>query len=402
MERNDSVISLSNSTLVTNYNGASGEPRNVCSLGILAMESLEKSIQLWEESLQILKSNNEILPDDEPNTWSMQRLEKILEGAYAVQRLSEEFFLHENSVLYESDHRTNTLRSVSSVESFQSAEDYNLSDSEETLLAGGDATSGKTNWPLYNAALKLVELGTVPYRSVKTELVGCADDTEYVAKLHCLRGAFTRIMHSTDKRDDIRMKGKNVFSAILTKADKDPKDFESTYDSIINWSQDPSNWGALETELKDRGLRALTFYDIVLDFIFLDAFEDLEAPPASCLAVIQNRWLSTSFKETALSTAVWSVLKTKRRWLRSQDGFVARFYDMSEHIMPALAWGFLGPSSPFQELCYFFKDKFTEFLQAIFSFEKVRYTNIDDLCVDILIRLEEMYSVVMDRLNSPI
>ena len=65
---------------------------------------------------------------------------------------------------------------------------------------------------------------------------------------------------------------------------------------MVNWSQDPCNWGALETELKDRGLRALTFYDIVLDFIFLDAFEDLEAPPASCLAVIQNRWLSTSFK----------------------------------------------------------------------------------------------------------
>ena len=59
------------------------------------MESLEKSIQLWEDALQVLKSNNEFLPEDEINTWSVKKLEKILEGAYAVQRMSEEFFLHE-------------------------------------------------------------------------------------------------------------------------------------------------------------------------------------------------------------------------------------------------------------------------------------------------------------------
>lgn len=42
----------------------------------------------------------------------------------------------------------------------------------------------------------------------------------------------------------------------------------------------------------------MTFYDIVLDFILMDAFDDLENPPSSVIAVIQNRWLSNSFKET--------------------------------------------------------------------------------------------------------
>jgi hypothetical protein len=60
-------------------------------------------------------------------------------------------------------------------------------------------------------------------------------------------------------------------------------------------------------------------------------------------------------QETALSTAVWSVLKTKRRWLQYSDGFVAHFYDLSEHIMPTLAWGFLGPPTDLQDLCIFFK-----------------------------------------------
>ena len=136
-----------------------------------------------------------------------------------------------------------------------------------------------------------------------------------------------------------------------------------------------------------------------MDFIFLDAFEDLEAPPASVLAVTQNRWLSNSFKETALCTAVWSVLKTKRRWLRYKDGFIAHFYDLSEHLMPTLAWGFLGPHTELQDLCIFFKEKFLNFLQAIFSFDRVRYTTLDELSADVLLRLEEMHTVVMERLQ---
>lgn len=42
----------------------------------------------------------------------------------------------------------------------------------------------------------------------------------------------------------------------------------------------------------------MSFFDIVLDFILMDAFEDLENPPSSVLAVLRNRWLSDSFKET--------------------------------------------------------------------------------------------------------
>ncbi|GIY33513.1 hypothetical protein CEXT_241751, partial [Caerostris extrusa] len=45
-------------------------------------------------------------------------------------------------------------------------------------------------------------------------------------------------------------------------------------------------------------VKCLTFYDIVLDFIVLDAFEDLENPPSSVIAVVQNRWLTDGFKET--------------------------------------------------------------------------------------------------------
>ena len=42
----------------------------------------------------------------------------------------------------------------------------------------------------------------------------------------------------------------------------------------------------------------MSFYDIVLDFILMDAFDDLDNPPLSVKTVINNRWLSNSFKQT--------------------------------------------------------------------------------------------------------
>lgn len=45
-------------------------------------------------------------------------------------------------------------------------------------------------------------------------------------------------------------------------------------------------------------VKHLNFYDIVLDFILMDSFEDLENPPVSIRNVLSNRWLNSSFKET--------------------------------------------------------------------------------------------------------
>ena len=50
--------------------------------------------------------------------------------------------------------------------------------------------------------------------------------------------------------------------------------------------------------IKPSKVKAMNFFDIVIDFILFDAFDDLESPPSSVTSVVQNRWLSNGFKET--------------------------------------------------------------------------------------------------------
>lgn len=52
----------------------------------------------------------------------------------------------------------------------------------------------------------------------------------------------------------------------------------------------------MEEELGSRRVPEVNFFDVVLDFILLDAFDDLASPPSAVFAVTQNRFLSNSFK----------------------------------------------------------------------------------------------------------
>lgn len=83
---------------------------------------------------------------------------------------------------------------------------------------------------------------------------------------------------------------------------QDPKEFIIAYEDMMSYLQDKRNWEDFETELYAREVKAFTFYDVVLDYILMDAFEDLESPPSSVTAVVQNRWLSNGFKETVINS----------------------------------------------------------------------------------------------------
>lgn len=67
---------------------------------------------------------------------------------------------------------------------------------------------------------------------------------------------------------------------------------------MLEFLQDPRNHSIMEEELIGRGVKCMNFYDVLVDFILLDAFEDVEKPLPPIKAIVQNRWVSASFRET--------------------------------------------------------------------------------------------------------
>lgn len=374
---------------------------------LLGMEALETSINYWEDALAIYRSNENgqfaVLGPEEAGF--CRDLQQLLEAALELQERSEMLFLDERSVLFRpgssSLHNDNNLfdADISGGESFASAQDQvaDLREFEEFSEFFPDLES----FPLYQNALRQLENGGgIPCRTLRTELVKCGSDVEYLAKLHCLRLAFQQMLRDSSNYLWFVDAGRQMLADLLLYADKDPKDFLIGYEEMLKYLQEPQNMRELEEELSMKGVKALTFYDIVLDYILMDAFEDLDAPPSSVTAVVQNRWLSNGFKESALTTAVWSVLKAKRKMLKFPSGFMAHFYTISEQLSPLLAWGFLGPDESLKETCVYFKQQVMGFLIDIFNYQKCRYTNVDELAIDVFNNAKIRVDNLCQRLSA--
>ena len=68
----------------------------------------------------------------------------------------------------------------------------------QPIIFTGDPQLGETE--LYEQALGHLETSGIPCRMLRTDFVGVKSDAEYLAKLHCLRLGFKRIMENTEHR----------------------------------------------------------------------------------------------------------------------------------------------------------------------------------------------------------
>ncbi|KAE8747756.1 hypothetical protein FOCC_FOCC005579 [Frankliniella occidentalis] len=337
------------------------------------MEALETAISYWYEVLEAYQQQSRAgatlaIPTAEEAEFTAH-LQELLDDAYRLQEQGDQLFHDEVADLRELDE-------------FQ------------------DTFPGLDTLPLYKDALKkLEEEGGIPHRCLRTEMVHCNSDTEYLSKLHCVRLAFQYLFLDHSTWQWCADAGRQVLVDLLLFADKDPKDFLVAYEEMLEFLQELKHWEDVEKELSLKGVKAMTFFDVVMDYILMDAFDDLDNPPSSVTAVIQNRWLSNGFKETALATAVWSVLKAKRRMLKYPYGFMAHFYSISEHMSPLMAWGFLGPDEKLREVCYYFRDQVMGLLQDIFSFNKSRYTVVGELASDIFTHIKTRVDNISEKLS---
>ncbi|XP_064436109.1 mitoguardin 2 isoform X3 [Mirounga angustirostris] len=371
---------------------------NAESLYMQGMELFEEALQKWEQALSVGQRGDSSTPTPgdslrNPETASevlsepesqrrefAEKLESLLHRAYHLQ---EEFgsTFPADSMLLDLEKTLmlplteGSLRLRADDEDSLTSEDSFFSATElfESLQAGDDLIPLSRPAAAYEEALQLVKEGKVPCRTLRTELLGCYSDQDFLAKLHCVRQAF-----------------------------ESPKGFLESYEEMMVYALRPETWATTRLELEGRGVVCMSFFDIVLDFILMDAFEDLENPPSSVLAVLRNRWLSDSFKETALATACWSVLKAKRRLLMVPDGFISHFYSVSEHVSPVLAFGFLGPKPQLSEVCAFFKHQIVQYLRDMFDLDNVRYTSVPALADDILQLSRRRSEILLGYLGAPV
>ncbi|XP_041849676.1 mitoguardin 1 [Melanotaenia boesemani] len=397
-------------------------------LYLMGMDLFEQALRRWEEALTF---RSRLAEDDEScvsvktgagdtiaeqgmedviSAEFIHRLKSLLQRAY---RLQEEFegvlgmsepSSHSNSIdqmadlLAREELDDTCLRdsnSIASTDSFVSAAEPQLSENRELRSA-----FALGHHPFYEEALQMAEEGKISCRVLRTEILECFSDLDFLAKLHCVRQACQLILYERATRMFLADTGKKILSSIIVKAHKSPKRFEEVFEEMISFLEHTEHWEDTEVELATRGVRHLNFYDIVLDFILMDSFEDLENPPISIQNVINNRWLNSSFKETAVASSCWSVLKQKRQHMKVDDGFIAHFYAVCEQVSPILAWGFLGPKSSLQDFCCFFKDQVLHFLKDIFDLDKVRYSSVESLAEDMLHLLHRRSELLLAYLGA--
>ncbi|XP_016045467.1 mitoguardin 2 isoform X2 [Erinaceus europaeus] len=397
------------------------------SLYIQGMELFEEALQKWEQALSVGQRgdscstptpgaslrNPEIASDvqSEPESQRKEFAEKLESLLHRAYHLQEEFgsTFPSDSVLLDLERtlmlpltegslhlRADDEDSLTSEDSFFSATEL-----FESLQVGDYPIPLSRPAAAYEEALQLVKEGRVLCRTPRTELLGCYSDQDFLAKLHCVRQAFEGLLEDKNNQLFFGDVGRQMVTGLMTKAEKSPKGFLESYEEMLSYALRPETWATTRLELEGRGVVCMSFFDIVLDFILMDAFEDLENPPSSVLAVLRNRWLSDSFKETALATACWSVLKAKRRLLMVPDGFISHFYSVSEHVSPVLAFGFLGPKPQLAEVCAFFKHQIVQYLRDMFDLDNVRYTSVPALAEDILQLSRRRSEILLGYLGAP-
>lgn len=395
-------------------------------LYLMGMDLFEEALRRWEEALTFRSRQG----DDDASCASVKtgagdaiaeqsmedvisaefihRLKSLLQRAYSLQEELEgvlcmsEPSSHSNSqdkmadILSREELDDACLRdsnSIASTDSFVSAAELSEHRELRSVLALGHHL-------FYEEALQMAEDGDISCRVLRTEMLECLGDIDFLAKLHCVRQACQLILCERTTRLFLADTGKKILSSIIVKAEKSPKRFEEEFEEMISFLEHTEHWENTEVELATRGVKHLNFYDIVLDFILMDSFEDLENPPISIQNVINNRWLNSSFKETAVASSCWSVMKQKRQHMKVSDGFIAHFYAVCEQISPVLAWGFLGPKSSLNDFCCFFKDQVLYFLKDIFDLDKVRYSSVESLAEDMLCLLHRRSELLVAYLGA--
>lgn len=288
----------------------------------------------------------------------------------------------------ESDHNSVTLEEKISHETHVSAKKSEIHEQATSLeLPDSDLRISTDPLHLYNSLMP--EVRTIKYRKDRHVATKCQTLDEYLVKTEIIRKAFDKLFNNfsdmSQKLSTFMIKtGRYILTGVLKSDKKDTVDLILAYDNLLNFVTANSGTGdsgeSILQEISHRKVRYFNFYDILMDYILLDAFDDLNNQPSVVTSVLKNRWLADSIKESSLTNIVWTVIQTKKKNVKIEKGFLFHYYSLWEHVSPVLAWGFLGPnkSNNLSQLCQHLRVELLSLVDDLYSFEKMNYASLEN------------------------
>uniref|UniRef100_A0A914D1L5 Uncharacterized protein n=1 Tax=Acrobeloides nanus TaxID=290746 RepID=A0A914D1L5_9BILA len=253
----------------------------------------------------------------------------------------------------------------------------------------------------YKEGFEKAQKDEVKYRKSRAEFCQCDSEMDFAAKLYCLRKAFTNMLEDEHTRQWLIQTGRILVADLMRHDKKDPADFFDAYDRMTQFLKEPSSYQIMAEELMQRNVAEINMWDVLLDFILLDSFDDLKKPPSAIVALLKNSFISKYMKESSLNSIIWSMLKAKRARLAYRDGFIAHFYDISQVVSPTLTMALLGGSlKNIENLCIDFKENIFAFVVEIFNLQRVRYTTLQELTEDVKNALEQRLETIQVKFSN--
>jgi len=234
----------------------------------------------------------------------------------------------------------------------------------------------ENNFQIYYEVERSFGEDDIPVRKDRSSICKCRNYRDFQIKIAILRTSFDNLLKKVSGLGNfLVLSGRFILTGTLIAAEKVPGDMQTAYDEFVAFSTHTPPEKQLD-ELRHRKVKMFNFFDIIIDYIILDAFTDLENPPQAVKHVLNNRWLGDRFKETALQTSVWSIIMAKKGRVRIQEGFLAHYYSLWGSVSPVLAWGFMGPKNmKLASVCDDLHRHLLGMIEDMFSFEVMDYSS---------------------------
>ncbi|TNN88523.1 Mitoguardin-1 [Liparis tanakae] len=240
-------------------------------LYLMGMDLFEEALRRWEEALTFRSRQSEDdvscasvktgagdaiaeqSMEDVLSAEFMHRLKSLLQRAYSLQEEFEgvlcvsEPSSHGNS----QDKTTDMLSreelddacvrdsiSIASTDSFVSAAELTEYRELRSVFALGHHL-------FYEEALQMAEDGKISCRVLRTEMLECLGDIDFLAKLHCVRQACQLILCETTTRMFLADTGKKILSSIIVKAQKVSDGFIAHFYAVCEQISPILAWGFL-------------------------------------------------------------------------------------------------------------------------------------------------------------